>query len=240
MAEPVRLPRALPRGRHALPRDVVLVSQRRRLLEAVVESVAHRGYPATTVADIVSRAGVSRGTFYENFADKQECFLAAYMAGSRVLFEQVEEAGRTLADPVEQLRAATREYLGVLSHEQAWSRACLIDITAVGAGAHDLRREVNGWYIGLLRRWHDAASAILPGARPVPEAAFGAAVAAVNDLVATNVRRGAGQRLDGLEEDILYIELSLLGGAGLDQLNVPATRPAGADDRGRTRPAREG
>lgn len=236
----MRLPRALPRGRNALPRDVVLVSQRRRLLEAVIESVADKGYPSTTLADIVRRAGVSRGTFYESFADKEECFLAAYMAGSRTLFEQVEEAGRALDDPVGQLRAATREYLRVLSHEPSWCRACLIDIGAVGTGAHDQRREVNGWYMGLLRRWHERATAVLPGGRDVPEAAFAAAVAAVNDLVASRVRRAQGEPLQGLEDDILYIELSLLGGAGLDQLNLVPAEPAGARERGRDRHAMEG
>ncbi len=236
----MRLPRALPRGRNALPREVVLVSQRRRLLEAVVESVAEKGYTSTTLADIVSRAGVSRGTFYENFADKEECFLAAYIAGSRTLFEQVEDAGRALDDPVDQLRAATREYLRVLSHEPSWCRACLIDIGAVGPGAHDRRREVNGWYIGLLRRWHEQAATVLAVGRDVPDAAFGAAVAAVNDMVATRVRLAPSETLRGLEDDILYIELSLLGGVGLDRLNLVPAAHGKASERGRDRHAMEG
>ena len=224
-AEPLRLPRALPRGRYALPRDVVLVSQRRRLLDAVVESVAEKGYPATTVADVVSRAGVSRGTFYENFTDKQDCFLAAYVAGSRLLFEQVEDAGRSLTDPVEQLRAATRVYLKVLSQEPSWSRVFLIDIGAAGSAAHDRRREVSEWYVDLLRRWHEGATAAGGDLRPVPDFAFAAAVAAGNDLVAARVRGGQLDDLAGLEDDIIYIELSLLGGMGLDRL-----RHAGLED----------
>src|ERR1700694_5830109 len=90
----LQLPRALPRGRNALPRDVVLVSQSERLLEAVVDVVADKGYAATRVADIVARAGVSLATFYQQFRDKDDCFLAAYMAGSKRLFAAVETTGQ--------------------------------------------------------------------------------------------------------------------------------------------------
>ena len=73
----------LPRGPHRLAREEVLASQRGRMLAAIAEAVAEKGYAATTVADVVGRAGVSRKTFYEHFADKEECFLAAWDAGRR-------------------------------------------------------------------------------------------------------------------------------------------------------------
>ena len=47
----------------------------------MAQVVSDKGYAATTVADVVERAGVSRRTFYEQFADKEACFLAAYDAG---------------------------------------------------------------------------------------------------------------------------------------------------------------
>ena len=68
----------LPSGRHGLPRDVVVRSQRERMVEAMIGVVAEKGYTETTVADIISTAGVSRATFYEQFADKEDCFIAAY------------------------------------------------------------------------------------------------------------------------------------------------------------------
>jgi AcrR family transcriptional regulator len=52
--------------------------QRERLLEGVVKSVQRRGYGETTIAHVVALAGVSRSTFYEQFADLEACFLAAY------------------------------------------------------------------------------------------------------------------------------------------------------------------
>ena len=86
------IPRRLPRGTHGLDRDVVEASQRTRLLEAVGRAVAERGYAAATIDDVVRRAGVSKKTFYDHFADKQDCFLAAYEAASEELLERVREA----------------------------------------------------------------------------------------------------------------------------------------------------
>lgn len=68
----------LPSGRHGLSREVVVRSQRERMVEAMISVVAMKGYTETTVADIISTAGVSRATFYEQFADKEDCFIAAY------------------------------------------------------------------------------------------------------------------------------------------------------------------
>jgi len=82
----------LPRGRHGLSRDHVLASQRGRMLDAICQAVAEKGYARTAVADVIERAGVSRETFYEHFADKEECFLAAYELASDTLRSEVAEA----------------------------------------------------------------------------------------------------------------------------------------------------
>jgi len=49
-------------------------SQRERILDAVAE----HEYARTMVAHVVSRAGVSRKTFYESFDKIEDCFAAAY------------------------------------------------------------------------------------------------------------------------------------------------------------------
>jgi AcrR family transcriptional regulator len=57
-------------------REDVVRNQRERLFAAMVASTASKGYPATTVADLIALAGVSRATFYEHFDDKAHCFRA--------------------------------------------------------------------------------------------------------------------------------------------------------------------
>ncbi len=46
------------------------------LLDAAMELFAERGYGATSIADICARAGLTKGAFYSNFADKDSLFLA--------------------------------------------------------------------------------------------------------------------------------------------------------------------
>ncbi len=57
------LPDVLPHGRHKLTREQITQAQRERLLAAVTELLAARGYRGFGVGDIATRAGVSFGTF---------------------------------------------------------------------------------------------------------------------------------------------------------------------------------
>ena len=68
-------------------------SQRARMLDAISRAVAEKGYARVTVGDVVSMAGVSRRTFYEQFTDKEDCFLAAYATGTDALIREMGEAG---------------------------------------------------------------------------------------------------------------------------------------------------
>ncbi len=61
-----------------MERDEVARNQRTRLYGAMIESVAQRGYRATTVAHVIGLAGVSRRAFYELFSNKEQCFLGTY------------------------------------------------------------------------------------------------------------------------------------------------------------------
>src|SRR2546421_4217944 len=121
--------RPLPRGPHHLERAVVLASQRGRMLDAMAEAVAAKGYGAATVADVVAGAGVSRRTFYEHFSDKEECFLAAYDAGVDILLGHLVEqaAAADGLDWRERTRRGVRAYLDVLAAEPAFARTFLIE-----------------------------------------------------------------------------------------------------------------
>ncbi|HEX4838575.1 MAG TPA: TetR/AcrR family transcriptional regulator [Solirubrobacteraceae bacterium] len=59
------------------------LGQRERLLAAMTLLAGSVGYAEVSIADLTSRAGVSRQTFYELFADKDECFRAAYLLAAR-------------------------------------------------------------------------------------------------------------------------------------------------------------
>src|ERR1700686_4466292 len=54
---------------------------RARIFEAMARVVAERGYASTTIAEVVKAAGISRRTFYEQFQDKEDCFVETYRTG---------------------------------------------------------------------------------------------------------------------------------------------------------------
>jgi AcrR family transcriptional regulator len=197
------VPRTLPRGPHRLAREVVMASQRGRMLDAMAQVVAEKGYGATTVADVIERAGVSRKTFYEHFRDKEACFLAAYDTGAEVLLATVREAGEDLDDPVERTRARLRAYLETLAAEPAFARTFLIEIGAAGPRALRRRREVLATFAELTREMSGDA----PG---LPPEAPMAAVGATNELVTQWVDDDRTAELPALEDALVFVNLALL------------------------------
>ncbi|HZD68364.1 MAG TPA: TetR/AcrR family transcriptional regulator [Actinomycetes bacterium] len=202
---------SLPRGPHGLPRDVVERSQRSRLELALVDVVAEKGYVATTVADIIAAAGVSRTTFYQQFKDKEDCFLHAYRRGADAQFRKVVEAVESATDPLEQLRGNLRAYLGALVDYPACARAFLLELAAAGPRALAIKDEIEQRYVELFRRLHAGFRERNPGLPEPPVEVLRAAVAAVDDMVVRRIREGRLADLAELEPIATYVELSLFG-----------------------------
>jgi AcrR family transcriptional regulator len=210
--EPTSPPRPLPRGPHGLERDVVLASQRGRMLAAMADAVAAKGYAATTVADVVAGAGVSRKTFYEHFRDKEECFLAAFDAGVDLLLAAIVAAQPPDDSWIALMRARVRAYLDTLASNPAFARTFLIEVFAAGPRALDRRADVLRRFARLFRDLHDEARRQFPQLPPVPEAIYVAAVGAINELVSDFAREGRTAELPQLEDTLLYLQVALFAG----------------------------
>jgi AcrR family transcriptional regulator len=212
LGQPSDIPRRLPRGSHGLHRDVVAASQRARLLEAVGRAVADRGYAAATIDHIVRGAGVSKKTFYEHFADKEECFVAAYEAAAEELLERVRDAHGSSDDLLDRTRAGIRAYLHWLAAEPALARVFLIEVAAAGPRAAEARERMRDRYAVLMRELQEDARADMPALPRLPEEVFHAAVAAVDELVVRRIREATARDLPQLEQVLLYLQLALLAG----------------------------
>ena len=208
----------LPRGRHAAPRDVVRQTQRARMLDAMVQSVAEKGYARVAVADVVERAGVSRKTFYEQFANKEECFVAAYDDGVDRLLAAIDAALATLApDWLAAARRAVEVYLDAMAASPAFARAFLIEALGAGPVALARRRAVQDRFAAQLEAVHRRARADIPDIPEVPPHTFRAAVGAVNELVTAHVLEHGADTLPELTDAILDVHLALLVGRELAQ-----------------------
>lgn len=204
-------PRTLPRGPHRLPGELVVRSQRGRLAEAVAQAVDDKGYAATTVADVVARAGVSRTTFYENFRDKQDCFLFSYDASSERHFEGVRDAMAADGDPIARVRAGVTAYLRGLAESPAYARAFLVEVLAAGPAGVERRTRSMERYVELMATWHADLRASRPEIPALGEDVVRVAVGGIAELVDADVRRGGASELGHLEDTIVYVYLALFG-----------------------------
>jgi AcrR family transcriptional regulator len=205
---PSKTAEQLPRGRHGLSRDEVLASQRGRMLDAICQAVAQKGYAQTSVADVIESAGVSRETFYEHFADKEACFLAAYELASATLQEAIADAlPSETADPLDRYDRAMAAYLETMSRERAYARVFLIDVYGAGPAALARRFRVFQAFVDMI--------AGLFGARSAADRALcEALVGAVSSLVTIRVAVGEFDQLPGLRSQIREIARRLDPGAG--------------------------
>ncbi len=207
-----KAPRRLPRGRHALAPEEVLRDQRERLLDAVPEVVAERGYEAMSVADIVKGAAVSRNAFYKNFADKQECFALAHDRGHERLFELLTrpcEEGATIEARVEASLAAGLE---ALAADPDMARMLFVEAPSAGEGIALRYHEWLRRYGSLLR---SAAPDLPAESMPAPEVE-GVIVGGIASRVASEVLHGRAKKLRELTAPLVEYVLAFyrLGDAG--------------------------
>jgi AcrR family transcriptional regulator len=122
----------LPPGRHGLPREFVAHNQRERLIAGLAEAIAENGYAGTTIAHITRHAAVSRRTFYEHFASKDECFVAAYDTVMAELRERVGQAFEEAADWPHAVKAGIGAMLRFLAAEPNLARLCMVEALVAG------------------------------------------------------------------------------------------------------------
>lgn len=128
----------LPRGRHKLSREDVLASQRERIVSAMLDCAAAKGYSGTTVSEVVSTARVSRNAFYELFDDKEDCFLAACEESWQKLLEALY-AQATEPTWIEAQIKGMRVYLRWWQDQPWMAYGYLVELPAAGRRAQEQR-----------------------------------------------------------------------------------------------------
>jgi AcrR family transcriptional regulator len=185
-----------------MTRDAVLASQRGRLLDAMADAVAEHTYGGTTIAHVVSNAGVSRKTFYEHFRDKEHCFLAMYDVGIEFVIGRLSETLEAEPEPRARLVAGLRTFLEVLAEEPAFCRAIVLDVWAAGPAGVARRRGVlqvfAGRYVEVNREARESDDSIGP---LDPAVALGV-VGAILELVSQRVEEGRTAEIVELTEPL--------------------------------------
>jgi AcrR family transcriptional regulator len=135
---PARAP--VPRGRHAPPLEVRLEAQRGRLLNAAAEVFAARGYADAGAEAIARHAGMSKATFYEHFANKEEAILALFDAAAQEVMGGLQSAlGMAPDDPEARMRAGLGAFVAALAEHPAAAQTLLVEIIGAGPRAAERR-----------------------------------------------------------------------------------------------------
>lgn len=196
----------------------LVLSQRARILRAITDAVAENGYAGLTVGDIVARAGVSRRTFYEQFENKEECFLAAYGAGAQIVIDDIRGAIDGVLLPGSDWRDVAREALAVytraLASQPEFARVFLVDV--LGAGPHALARRlhvhelfVEQWRaLAMLASYQDESIGV------VPDIALRALVGGTGELVQRHVLREGAETLEELAPELAELAIRLIESEG--------------------------
>jgi AcrR family transcriptional regulator len=178
------------------------------MMDAMAELTAERGYGATKIADVVSRAGVARKTLYDNFAGKEELFLAAFETTVAEAREVVETAcaAAPSGDAVA-VRAALEALVEFIAANPAQARMCMVEALSASAATAAGYEETIHAFVGLLREW-------APPGPDRPQTLEETLVGGVAWILQQRVRNGETETVVSLAPELSAFVLSPYPGVG--------------------------
>jgi AcrR family transcriptional regulator len=187
-----------------LPVDLSARQQRRRIVDAMIASVAEKTYTGTTISDIVKHASVSRTTFYKRFPDKRACFDAALQQCVETLRATAAAAIDPVDPPARAIHKATAATLELLAADPGLAHLVMgeavnVETSAFGRYRNELVPQVRAL-------WESGGERAEPHSDP--QLAFGRAqVLIFNKIVA-----GRTAELPRLLPEVVYLVLLPFGG----------------------------
>ncbi len=167
--------------------------QRARMIAGLIEVARERGMGGVTVSHIVARSGVSRRTFYELFADRDDCFLATFDMAVEQAARRVLPAYQAPGAWRERIRAGLQALLEFLEDEPGMGALCVVDALGAGPGAIERRAQVVN---ALIDAVHEGRHEARGSARPTRLTAEGV-VGAVLAVLHARLSRGSGDASGG-------------------------------------------
>jgi AcrR family transcriptional regulator len=198
----------------------VTPSKRQAILDGMLEAVGAEGYEGTSVRTVLDRTGVYRQAFYDNFADKDDCYLQAYDAGVERVEALILAAAAKQPDWIGELRAGLGALLDFLDAEPDVGRALIVEVHAAGPEALAKRTAVMQRVNVFLDRARDAAA---ESESPPPIAGEGIA-AGIHALIHSRLAAGAGDGFRELLPEFMYFAVLPYFGAEKAAAEMRATK----------------
>ena len=188
--------------RPELPREFVANHKRRRMMEAIANLTAERGYEATKIADIVRSAAVARKTLYDNFDGKEDLFLSAVdsvLTEMRVAVEEACEGSDERGE--EEIVSGLSALLDYIAEHPAAARMCMVESISATRGSARLYDAGMHDFADLLR------NSALDGS-DLPETIEESLVGGVAWILHQQLRRGGAERVGDLLPELSQFVLS--------------------------------
>jgi len=189
----------LPHGPHGMDRAAVARNQRVRMYGAMIESVARKGYAKTSVADVISLAGVSRRAFYEHFTNKAACFTATHDVIARRTNKALLHGWESERGWENRLHAACRGMLEEIGAHPKSAHLVMIDILGMGRKAYDCVRGSNA----LFERSLVTALVLSPDGALCSPVAPRAIVGGVRHVLRSRMETPRRNRIPSLTDELL-------------------------------------
>ncbi len=200
-----------------------MVIQRSRLLAGAVDVIEELGYPDTTVAQITSRARVSRRTFYELFENREGCLVAVIEEVLAMIEGELAAASLGGLPWRERVRGDLSVILAFFDREPALARVCVVQALRGGPRVIERREEILARVAGVIDEGRGEGGSRAGGCTALTaEGLVGAAFA----IVYARLLRREREPLTGLLGELMgLIVLPYLGAAAARREQA---RPAGA------------
>lgn len=180
------------------PKDVN--SPRSRLIAGMAKVLEQQALSELYADDVVREAGVSKRTFYQHFANKEDCFLALYRENSaRVLGVLTQASGAPGLSALARIQLGAKAYLTFMQGQAALMKRLYIDILYLGTEGMKAKREVLQQFADVLLAAYDAERALAPALPPLDPELVLAIVAGINELILFKIEDGQADRLSDLE-----------------------------------------
>ena len=196
-------------------RNLETGSPRARMLLGMTRAVAEKGYARTTVADVVRIAGVSRRTFYEQFEDKEHCFLEAYRAGAGIVMADIFESLREFPDDDWRARVAkgVETFTAALAAQPEFARVFFVDVLGAGPDAVAERRQAFDLFASGWRLLADRAERQDAAIGPVSDLVLHALVGATAELVLRHILSDGAESLPELAPALTELSVRVIENA---------------------------
>lgn len=200
--------------------ELVNSPKREKILEGMLEAVGAEGYDPTSVRTVLDRTGLYRQAFYDHFADKDTCYLAALAMGIGRLEALVTKAAASEESWRGKLRAGLGALLDCLDAEPDFGRGVIVEVHAAGPEALAIRAEAMkraADFIDLARG--EAGEAEAP-----PQIAPEGIVAGIHAIVHSRLSTGATDGFRGLLPEFMYFAVLPYFGAEAASAEMQAAR----------------